>query len=96
MNILFVVAHPDAAHALVGLADACGRADVHYSCFFTGDGVRLLQDGGVLSIAAAAGRAVVCEYSWARHFSQQEPPIEQGSQTDHSAMIGDAERVVSL
>lgn len=96
MTVLFVVAHPGAAAAFTGLAGACARADVAYDCFFTGEGVRLLDDPAVEAAAQAAARAVVCEYSWARWTPGREPPVEQGSQTDHSAMVGEAGQVVSL
>ncbi len=96
MNVLFVVAHPTAGDAFVGLSGACGRAGVAYRCFFTGDGVRVLEQAHAVNAARNAQRAVVCEHSWARHFPAAVPPVEQGSQTDHSAMIGEAMKVVSL
>lgn len=96
MTILFTIGHPNAASALLGLAGASARAEVPFICFFTGGGVQLLHNADVRDVAKKAARSVVCEHSWARYSPDQPPPVEQGSQTDHSSMIGDAERVVSL
>lgn len=96
MTILFTIGHPHAAPALLGLVGACVRAGVPYSCFFTGEGVHLLRNADVCGAATDAVRAVVCEYSWARYAADQTSPVELGSQTDHSGMMGEADRVVSL
>ena len=96
MHVLFVVSHPNAAPPLLGLAGACVRAQVAFRCFFTGDGVQLLRQAGMADVIRQAERVVACEYSWERHFPGITAPVEQGSQTDHSAMIGEAERVISL
>lgn len=96
MTILFTVGHPGAVSALLGLARAAARAEVPFVCFFTGEGARLLHNQDVRDVASKSARAVVCEHSWARYFPDQRPPVEQGSQTDHSSMIGNAERVISL
>lgn len=96
MTILFVLSHPDATSALSGLSAACRRKGQSYALFFTGDGVSLLRDKKTLTSTSDSERAVVCEYSWNRYFQCENPPIEQGSQTDLSAMIGTADKVVSL
>lgn len=96
MKILFVISNPKTADILLGLSNACARAKQQYSCFFTGDGVKLLENNEVLSAIGSADRKVACEHSWEKYFSTQELPIEQGSQTDHSAMISMVDRVVSL
>ena len=43
-----------------------------------------------------ARRLVVCEESWHRFCVDTACPVEFGSQTANSALIGDAARVVSL
>ena len=96
MNILIVVSHPDSISTLLGLSAACKRKELSYCCFFTGDGVTLLQDNKVLTPTIDAERAVVCEYSWKLYFQHAQPPVESGSQTDLSAMMCSADRVVSL
>ena len=96
MNLLFVIGHPGSAAILRGMAKACARQGVDYACFFTGDGVRLLSDESVLESIGGAKKAVVCEYSWGRLNPGVEAPVTIGSQTDHSAMVGEAEHLVSL
>jgi len=96
MKILFVVSNPESKEALLGLTEACTRRKQTFLCFFTGDGVEILSDSQVIEILSNAERAVVCEHSWGKYFADQQPPIEEGSQTDHSAMVSKAERVVSL
>jgi hypothetical protein len=96
MKLLLVVSNPKAAAALAGLAEACRRKPVGLLCFFTGAGVSLLDEPGLQSALAHAERAVVCEHSWQQFAPDRPPPIEQGSQTDHSSMVGEASRLVSL
>ncbi len=96
MKILIVVSHPESHEALIGLTTACSRRNQEYLCFFTGDGVQLLESNEVVNILNDAERAVVCEYSWAKHFADKKAPIEEGSQTDHSAMVSIVKKVVSL
>lgn len=96
MRILFVVSHPKSTQALIGLTDACARRQQSFLCFFTGEGVEILNDAKVLAAIGSAEKAVVCEFSWGKYFPDQSAPIEEGSQTDHSAMIGTVDRVVSL
>ncbi len=95
MNVLFVVTHPNAAPYLHGLSGACARSGVAFSVFFSGDGVRSLLDPNVLQSMSHAHETVACEHSWNQKTSQP-CPVTLGSQTDHSRMIGSAERVVSL
>lgn len=96
MKILILVSHPESKEALIGLADACSRRKQEFLCFITGDGVKLLDSDEVVDILKKAERAVVCEYSWAKHFTNRQAPIEEGSQTDHSAMVSIVKQVVSL
>ena len=96
MKILIVVSHPESTEALIGLTSACSRRNQNFLCFFTGDGVKLLESNEVVDAISNAERAVVCEYSWAKHFADKKAPIEEGSQTDHSAMMSTVSKVVSL
>ena len=96
MKILFVVSNPKSKEALLGLAETCTRRRQTFLCFFTGDGVEILSDSQVIEALCNAERAVVCEHSWGKYFAEQTPPIEEGSQTDHSAMVSKVEKVVSL
>ena len=96
MNLLFVVAHGDAGAYLRGLSDACRRRGVKYSVFFTGDGVRALSGPETAASAGGAAESVVCEHSWSREMKDRACPLALGSQTDHSRLLGEADRVVSL
>ena len=96
MNLLFVVAHGESGVYLRGLSDACRRNGVEYSVFFTGDGVRNLSGPDTVERALGASEAVVCEHSWSRSMQGGTCPLALGSQTDHSRMLGCADRVVSL
>ena len=96
MNLLFVVAHGASGACLRGLSAACRRNGVAFSVFFTGDGVRTLSAPDTVDHARHASEAVVCEHSWSQLMKGGACPLALGSQTDHSRMLGYADRVVSL
>ncbi|HVB49389.1 MAG TPA: hypothetical protein VNF69_13470 [Burkholderiales bacterium] len=95
-DLLFVVSTDRGAGPLAGLADACRRRGTRWACFFTNDGVKLLADDAVRSATQGSARAVACEHSWARFMGAAACPVELGSQTDHSALVACAARVVAL
>jgi hypothetical protein len=96
MNILFEVTSRDAAKILLPLARACDRNAVAWSCFFTGDGVKNLALDDVRATLAGAVKAAACEVSWEHHMGDQSCPVEIGSQTNNSAMVGDTDKIISL
>ena len=98
MSLLFVVTHPQSGACLAGLGAACIRKRVDFSLFFTGDGVITLHRNRqcLEDILNHAKEAVACEFSWRQKMNDHTCPITQGSQTDHSRMLGLAEKVVSL
>jgi hypothetical protein len=96
MSLLLVVSHPKSGPAFKGLAGACSRNQIEFSCFFTGEGVKILIEDEIKTIVEKAQRAVVCEHSWGVFSPAELSPIETGSQTDHSSMIGSVSQVVSL
>ena len=96
MNVLFIVAHGASGDYLRGLSGACRRMGVEFSVFFTGDGVRTLSDSAVVDCARHATEAVVCDHSLGLAMQAAPCPLTSGSQTDHSRMLGCADRVVSL
>lgn len=91
-----VVSTRGSASVLAPLLGACCRRGIDWGCFFTNDGVKVLADAAVLEHLSVATRAVVCDASWTRYMAGRDCPVELGSQTDHSAMLGEARRVVSL
>lgn len=96
MDLMFVVSTPEAGQYLGPLAAACERRGLHWVCFFTNDGVRAVFHGQVSSLLPRAGRAVVCGEAWTRYHGDTPCPVEVGSQTDHSALVAEAQRIVSL
>ena len=96
MKILFEISSGDAADVLVPLARACDRNAVIWSCFFTGDGVKTLDRDDVLATIAGATKAAACEVSWERHMGDKPCPVEIGSQTNNSTMVGNVDKVISL
>ncbi len=98
MSLLFIVTHPASGAYLAGLGAACIRQQVDFMLFFTGDGVITLHRNQecLENILNHAEEAVACEFSWQQKMTDQVCPITQGSQTDHSRMLGLAEKVVSL
>ncbi len=95
-DLLFVVSTDRGAGPLAGLAAACRRRGARWACFFTNDGVKLLAEEGVRAAMQGAAREVACEHSWERFMGGTACPVELGSQTDHSALVARAARVVSL
>lgn len=96
MQILFHVSTAAGGRLLAPLAAAASRAGIGFGAFFTHEGVCGLQDPGLLAALAAARRAVVCEESWRRYCPGLACPVEAGSQTINSALMGVAAKVVSL
>jgi len=96
VNLLFIVSTPDAGRVLLPLAAACKRKGTRWSCFFTNDGVNILAEPGMQEAACCAQRVVVCEHSWARFMGDKPCPVELGSQTQNSIMVGEADRIISL
>lgn len=95
MNILFHVTTAVSGALLKPLALAARRANASFAAFFTHEGVMNLKDADLLAVLEGY-RAVVCEESWHRFCPGLDCPVEQGSQTANSSLMGEAERVVSL
>ena len=97
MTAVFLhIATPAGGRIGAALARACARAGVTWSCFLTNDGVRALEDPEVVAALKPGSRAAVCEHSWRQHMNGAACPVELGSQTINSALMAEAERMVSL
>lgn len=96
MNILFHVSTAEGGRLLEPLALAAQRVGASFGAFFTHEGVVGLKDDGLVAALAAAERAVVCEESWHRICPGIDCPVELGSQTSNSALMGEAGKVVGL
>lgn len=96
MDILFHVSTAAGGRLLHPLVLAAQRAGCRIGAFFTHEGVLGLGDTDLRAALGSAERAVVCEESWHRFCSGLACPVEAGSQTINSALMGEAKRVVSL
>lgn len=96
MDILFHVSTAAGGRLLYPLLLAAGRADCRVSAFFTHEGVLGLRDTDLAAALTQAERAVACEESWHRFCPGLPCPVEAGSQTSNSALMGEARKVVSL
>jgi hypothetical protein len=95
MKILFHVTTAASGALLKPLALATRRANASFAAFFTHEGVMNLKDAGLVA-ALAGARTVVCEESWHRFCPGLDCPVENGSQTINSALMSEAEKVISL
>lgn len=78
------------------LAAACARSGLDFSVFVTGDGVDCLSAAGLAKALNFAGTAVVCRESWIAQMGRADCPLPLGSQTNNSASIANANRVLGL
>ncbi|MFK5913707.1 MAG: hypothetical protein QM484_04960 [Woeseiaceae bacterium] len=96
MVFLFIVSTPEAERVLLPMVAACQRKGLISSFFFTNDGVKILNNSKVLDVVRSAQNAVVCEHSWERFMGDKKSPIELGSQTQNSMMVGESSHIISL
>ncbi|MBT7943694.1 MAG: hypothetical protein HN719_10100 [Alphaproteobacteria bacterium] len=97
MDVMVHVTSQDGASIAVPLMRALTRAGAVWGCFVTNDGVQLLFDDAFIDTLGGATRSLVCEHSWEKTGQEiTECPIDRGSQTINSEMMGDATRLVSL
>lgn len=96
MNILFHISTAPGGALLLPLAQAAKRANASFAAFFTHEGVTGLNNDALRAVLGDAQRVVVCEESWHRYCPNSPCPVETGSQTINSALMGEAEKVVSL
>lgn len=95
MDVLLVLTSRESGPIATGLIRALDRAGARWQCFFTNDGVELLNHPEFLTAIAGTARAVTCTHSW-DIYGSGDCPVERGSQTIHSSMMGEASRVISL
>ncbi len=87
----------DSGRIAIPLMRALTRANTNWGCFLTNDGVELLENKKFLAALGKSAKAMVCEYSWEKIGKDRKScPIEKGSQTFNSSMMGQARRLVSL
>lgn len=96
MDLLFHVSTAAGGRLLYPLLLAAHRAGCRVGAFFTYEGVLGLRDTDLAAALTQAERAVVCEESWHRFCPGLACPVEAGSQTTNSALMGEARKVVSL
>ena len=96
MDIHFVVSNPNAGPFVCALCAAATRKGVSWSMFFTNDGVVVVNDPEFLNILKNAEQAVCCHDSWNTHVGGKDCPIEIGSQTNNSALVAQAKKIIGL
>ena len=96
LDLLLIISTPDSARVLLPLAGACQRRGLRWSCFFTNDGVRVLEDPAMVHSIRCADDLIACEHSWARFEGGTPCPVTLGSQTNNSALVGRAAKVIGL
>lgn len=96
MDVLLHVTNPEAVRIAEPLARALTAKGASWGCFLTNDGVRVLDDAAFASALEGAAHVAVCEHSWDLHMNGRDCAVERGSQTVNSALMAEAQRVVSL
>lgn len=96
MDVLLHITTPQAARIAAGLGWALTAQGASWACFMTNDGVKAMDDPSFSTAVDHAARVAVCEHSWDLHMDGQDCPVERGSQTVNSALMAEADRVVSL
>ncbi len=96
LDLLLIISTPDSGRVLLPLAGACQRKGLRWSCFFTNDGVRILENPAMVHAIRCADDLIACEHSWARFEGETPCPITLGSQTNNSALVSRAEKVIGL
>jgi hypothetical protein len=99
MKLLIIISTSQSAFLASSLISACERASVSWAVFFTNDGVRTLADTLFISLLNNARYAVAkvsCHESWQTHMGDAPCPVEEGSQTNNSAMAANADKIISL
>lgn len=96
MNLLFVISQEHGADLLLPLSNACIRRKCQYSCFFTGAGVKTLEDAQIKQNLNIIENSVACHHSWDRYFPNTPSIAIMGSQTNLSEMIANHDKVVSI
>ena len=93
--LLITVSHSDSQILVAGLLNACRQQTTAVSIFFTGQGVKMLDNDRVLAALACAKESIACAESWS-DWSEAGCPVTEGSQTEHSRLIGQATHLVGF
>ena len=96
MDLLIIVSNAKSKPVLLPLAQACAAKGINWAVFFTNDGVAMLGDEKLVKALGSTSQAIVCHESWIKFMSEAPCPLELGSQTNNSAMLADATRVLGL
>ena len=96
IDLLVIVSNPESGKILLPLANTCGDAGIGWAVFFTNDGVVTLENENLVKGLGSTSQAVVCQESWDSYMGGITCPLELGSQTNNSALLADAKRVLSL
>ena len=96
MEILLVITTRNSGKIAIPLMQGLSRMGVDWGCFFTNDGVELINNHECQKALELAKKAVVCEHSWSILGNRNDCPAELGSQTINSSMMTEVNQVISL
>jgi len=96
MQLLITVSNSQAGSLLEPLLNACVRAGCEWGLFLTNDAAKFAAEAWLLNVARHSLGVVVCQESWTGHMQDAPCSLTLGSQSNHSEMIGQADRVISL
>ena len=96
IDLLIIVSTVESGKALKPLAGSCRRRGLRWACFFTNDGVRVLDEPDVVRALGCAEESIACEQSWERFSQGASCPVTLGSQTSNSALVGRANKIIGL
>lgn len=98
-DLLVVLSQKDSAPLLKPILEAAKRKRIKVAVFLTGQGAGLACQKQLGEQLAMLDTAIVCAESWQIYENEIADAmcrVEFGSQTDHSRLVGDVQRVLSL
>lgn len=96
MDLLIIVSTEKSGAIADALGQAATRAGLNWAVFFTNDGVKTLTNQSFCGTLNKASTAIACQESWRQHIGDSPCPIQSGSQTSNSELVGNANRIISL
>jgi hypothetical protein len=96
IDLLVVLSNKKSGPVAEQLVNACARMEKRSALFITGDAAELAGDKRYDAMFQSTGTAIVCAESWDGSASEQKCLVQLGSQTDHSRLAGEADKIMSL
>lgn len=96
IDLLMVLSTKESGPVAEQLVNACVRRQKRSAVFITGDAATLAGDERYLAMFQSTDTAIVCAESWEGSSAKRKCLVELGSQTDHSRLAGEANKILSL